>query len=175
MKLAKLLRPLTLALLTSGLLQGAAATTPMVLADTVTELKMDWSWDALASSYLGVHWNAWFTPVYSVGDWQVQISYQHLDGPHGEAAEGGVHLLPLVNVAPGGQVFLNGVDDHLGPTPHAGAHTWSMGVLPSPLDGNGNASGGWAFLDVQHVPEPATWLMLGVGLAVVLGARRRAA
>lgn len=150
-----------------------AGTTPMVLADTVTELKMDWSWNALAGSYLGTHWNAWFTPSWNDqnSSWSVVVSYQHLDGPHGELAEGSVHALPTLAVAQGGWGVLGGTDDHLPPTPHLQIHTWNLAAT-----GATDNSNGWAALDVQHpVPEPGTWLMLAGGLAALAwrSARRR--
>lgn len=150
-----------------------AVTTPMVLRDTVTELQLDWSWDASAGSYLGTHWNAWFTPSWDAvsGNWTVGVSYQHLDGPHGELAEATVHGLPALVVAPKEWNSVSGVDDHLPPTLHPLAHNWTFGAI-----GATQTQNGWAALDVTHpVPEPGTWLMLAGGLVALglRGARRR--
>lgn len=149
-----------------------AATAPMRVIDEVTELKVDWTWDASPASYLGVHWNAWFTPSWDAlsGTWGVSVSYQHLDGPHGEQAEGTVHLLPELVVLPKSWAAVGGVEDHLPPTPHALAHVWNLGAI-----GATESQAGWAALDIQHpVPEPGTWLMLAGGLAALaLRTRRR--
>lgn len=150
-----------------------AGTTPIVLEDSVTELKMDWSWTDLAGSYLGTHWNVWLTPSWNDSDqtWSLAVSYQHLDGPHGETMEATLHVLPALEVAPKAWAAEGGVQDHLAPTPHLLAHTWSLGAV-----GATQSQAGWAALDVQHpVPEPGTWLMLAGGLAALAlrGARRR--
>lgn len=167
------LRHSLLALAAVAATPAVHATNTQVLVDSIDELKIDWSWDDQAASYLGTHWRAWFTPTWNGVDntWLLGVSYQHLDGPHGELTEQTSHLLPALVVAPKEWAAKGGVDDHLPLTRHPLAHTWSFGAV-----GATQSQAGWAALDVKHpVPEPGTWLMLAGGLAAlgVRAARRR--
>lgn len=152
-----------------------AVTTPMVLKDTLTELKLDWMWDGNTgvSNFNGTYWNAYLAPTLENEQWNLQVWYMHIEGPHGESYEHPGHALNYV-ITPGGSAIDGGVQDHLGVAPgtvaHANAHVWNIGTWTQA----DSAQGGFTAFSVTHVPEPATWLMLIGGLAVVgAGARRR--
>lgn len=171
--------------LQSGLLALAAAAlpaahavnnVPMVMQDTITDLKIDLVWDGGGTTYLGQHWNVWFSEILDANTqtWDVAVSYQHKDGPHGELAEGGVHTVLLATLTADGFILTRGIDDHLLPSLHPMAHYWNLGVWGDGVTAQGQATGGFAAFQVAHVPEPGTWLMLAGGLAVLaLRAKRR--
>lgn len=145
----------------------------MVLEDSLTGLKIDWMWsDAGTSNYSGTYWNAWLTRTLDGhGDWQVDVGYLHLQGPHGEGVEHPAHAMGYT-ITPGGSAIDGGTQDHFGtsygaPAAHAGAHQWDFATWTQTDPGQG----GFTAFSVAHVPEPATWLMLAGGLALV-GARR---
>ena len=152
-----------------------AVTTPGVLKDTLTALKIDWGWDGDTgvSSYSGTYWNAYLAPKLDSGMWNLQVWYMHIEGPHGESFEHPGHALNYL-ITPGGAVIDSGVHDHQGVAPgtvaHASAHQWDIATWTQA----DTTQGGFTAFSVAHVPEPATWLMLIGGLAVVgAGARRR--
>lgn len=166
------LRHSLLALAAMAAAPAVHATVVQPVVDSVTELKIDWFWDDQAAYYQGVNWNAWITPLWdsSTSTWLLHAGYQHLDGPHGEVAEEGPHRVASLVVAPKEWASNSGVQDHLPPTPHVLAHTWTFSAV-----GATQTQNGWAGLDVTHpVPEPGTWLMLAGGLAALaLRAKRR--
>lgn len=171
--------------LQAGLLALAAAlpaaradnNLPMVLQDTVTDLKIDLGWDVGGSGYVkGQFWSVWYSESWDdvAKAWRVELSYLHKAGRHGELSENDIHTLPVAVVAAGGSSFSGGIEDHLPPTPHALAHPWNLAAWAQSVDNQGQSPGGFAAFQVAHVPEPGTWLMLAGGLAALaLRTRRR--
>lgn len=142
--------------------------------DTVTDLYVDWAWDAAGGtgSYSGVHWNAVASTAFFGGTWLVATWYQHLDGPHGEAAEGAWHSHSGSFVA-GTGFGMGGVEDHYPPTLHADFHHWGLRANGPAVEPGLPVPPGFATLMVQHpVPEPASYALMALGLAALLARRR---
>lgn len=181
MKLIHPLSALMLALAGASLATPAHAVTTVtnVTTDTITTLDIDWTFYAgdtgLTGSYASANWQAWLTPTWSGSQWVVYASYQHLVGPHGEAAENASHWIGSAVFTPGSGAFTAMmVQDHLPPDLHTAAHTGFMNAN-GPASADGGVPPGFSRVFVTHVPEPGQWMLLLAGLVGLAGWRRRTA
>jgi hypothetical protein len=141
--------------------------------DTVTDLSLSWSWDAAGgtTAYSGTHWNAVLSAVFFGGSWLVASWYQHLDGPHSEATEATWHS-HSGSFVPGTGFGMGGVEDHNPPTLHVDAHLWGLSANGPAIDPAMPIPPGFATQFVHHVPEPASYALMGLGLLALLTRRR---
>lgn len=158
----------------------AAAAGVGVTTDTVVQLDLNWSFsvadNGLTSSWAGTHWEAEMKPTWTGVGWTVQAWYRHLDGPHGELAEGALHNMGSVTFLSGaGGVLVMPTQDHDPPTIHAGAHSGFLAANGPAIDPLLPIPPGFAREFVTHVPEPSQGLLLLAGLAALAVHRRRSA
>jgi hypothetical protein len=161
-------------LATLGLVDPASAlviVTPTT--DTVTDLSLSWSWDAAGgtTAYAGTHWNAVVSTVFFGGSWLVASWYQHLDGPHSEVTEATWHS-HSGSFVPGTGFGMGGIEDHTPPTTHIDAHHWGLSANGPAIDPSMPIPPGFATQLVHHVPEPASYALMGLGLLALLARRR---
>jgi hypothetical protein len=141
--------------------------------DTVTDLSLNWSWDAAGGTtfYAGANWNAVLSAAFFGGSWLVASWYQHLDGPHSEAAEATWHA-HSGSFVPGSGFGMGGLEDHDAPTLHIDAHHWGLSANGPPIDPTLPIPPGFATQLVNHVPEPASYALMVIGLGALLARRR---
>lgn len=153
--------------------QASAVVIVSPTTDTITDLSLSWSWDAAGgtTAYSGTHWNAVLSAVFFGGSWLVASWYQHLDGPHGELTEATWHS-HSGSFVPGTGFAAWGTEDHEPPSLHIDAHTWGLSANGPPIDPAMPIPPGFATQWVNHVPEPASYALMGLGLLALLARRR---